>query len=1305
MHKRAWVAVFCLAISFGLKAQNHNQPQNSLEIGKRFTTQKSQYEGSKVKDGYYLHLQVAQLPSFKEKAKLKKKGIHLNRYLGQMTYEAYISSEVEAQDFSLATIQAIYQPTFQDKVTADLAIADYPEHILSKSGFLDLALTFQEGLTQQQKLDVLASFQAIMLLDAFTNENTIEIQLPENQLKALALNPMVAQVEPISPEPEMLNYETANQQKVNFLKNAVSPLGKSLRGEGVCIGVGDGGELGDHIDFGDRVINYADGTYSSFGAHGDHVAGIVGAGGHINARHEGMAPESQLVIQKTNMITFYAQDYYEDHGMVITNNSYGTSYNCTVNGEYNYSSNTLDKQLRDIPEMMHVFAAGNSGWQTCDPYPDGFRSVLRYYQSAKNVLTVGNVTQDLVINPSSSRGPVADGRLKPEIVGVGTNITSTGRDFNYYNSGGTSMASPAVAGTLGLLYQRYRQLHNGENPKGDLIKAIACNTATDLGNEGPDFTYGFGIINAKQAVSIIENQQYITAEVSNGETDQFTIDVPQNVEEFKVMLYWHDVEASSFPDRALINDLDVTLIDQGGNVIRPWVLNNDAAHVNDLATRGEDHLNNIEQITLMNIPAGTYTVEVNGYEVPQGPQNYVLTYHFVNSILALTHPIGGENFQPGQTELIQWDRPRTGNDTYTIEFTTDNGATWSVVATGVSAANPNFNWTVPNVATHQARIRLTNEVSNTTDLSDASFTILGTPTNLTAESICLNRMLLEWNSVTHAEDYVVYRFDGGEMTEVGSTTDTTYAAHYDYVNGENYWFAVEARIAGTGCSPRTAAAQAIADVSATCPYVSDLSLEDIIITRKGRHKTLSALSDAEPIKIVIRNEGQETATQIEVGYQINGGTPVIETIQTNLVSGESLEYTFTQTANFTQVGAYDLDVWVNTNSDVNVSNDSVIGEVRAIQLDNASIQLPYTENFEDALSKIYGISEMGIANLDEWDFQTNGNGEAIIESSSKSLLIKPVLNGQSAQVDNEAIITLNLINHNLLQEGGLYLNLRYKQEESLAQQAISAPAPDNALYIRGSDQDTWIKLTELQTVDEGWNTINGLDIGNTLAAHSQSLSESFQIRFSQATGNQLQIDDIEIWNDLSLPVNLIEFTAHKVDEDVRLRWVTEGEENNRVFEIQMATENADGTISDFQAIGSVLGNGTTNEVQTYYYDHSIYPISLVRYYRLRQIDLDGTVHYSPIRAVQLGYITDQVSVYPNPFIAQLNLSFESDLDQRVQYAIHDATGRVVIQGNFIALRGYNNPTLPLAEVIPGGHYILRLSGDGIRKTIPIIKTK
>ena len=114
------------------------------------------------------------------------------------------------------------------------------------------------------------------------------------------------------------------------------------------------------------------------------------------------------------------------------------------------------------------------------PYPSGFKKVLGSYQSAKNVLTVGATDSAGVIADFSSKGPVKDGRIKPEITSMGKRVVSAGFGSYWYNSG-TSMATPGVTGGLTLLYQLYKQINGGSNPKSGLMKAVVCNSGHDIG--------------------------------------------------------------------------------------------------------------------------------------------------------------------------------------------------------------------------------------------------------------------------------------------------------------------------------------------------------------------------------------------------------------------------------------------------------------------------------------------------------------------------------------------------------------------------------------------------------------------------------------------------------------------------------------------------------------------------------------------------------------------------------------------------------------------------------------------------------
>ena len=73
-----------------------------------------------------------------------------------------------------------------------------------------------------------------------------------------------------------------------------------------------------------------------------------------------------------------------------------------------------------------------------------------------------------------------------------------------------------IAGVSAQLYQAYGDANGGALPPAALIKAALINTANDVGNVGPDYKFGWGIVNALEAVKIIENNQYLSDEISQG---------------------------------------------------------------------------------------------------------------------------------------------------------------------------------------------------------------------------------------------------------------------------------------------------------------------------------------------------------------------------------------------------------------------------------------------------------------------------------------------------------------------------------------------------------------------------------------------------------------------------------------------------------------------------------------------------------------------------------------------------------------------------------------------------------------------
>jgi subtilisin family serine protease len=257
--------------------------------------------------------------------------------------------------------------------------------------------------------------------------------------------------------------------------------------------------------------------------------------------------------------------------------------------------------------------------------------------AAKNVIAVGAVTASgsfVGAANFTSRGPAKDGRVKPDVVARGVGVTSTIPTSTYAVNQGTSMASPVVTGIAGLLVEQWRRTFGaGSNPKPEQLKALIIAGAQDLGNPGPDYTFGFGLVDAKASVDTI---------IADGGTGQrirtlnFTQAAGQEIEStitltaaqnLRIVLNWPDPPVINLGDddpgfKTLVNDLDVRVIDPAGVTHRPYVLNKDA-HL-EPATRGVNTVDNVEMLEIPNAGPGQYRVLVTGKSVPERPQTAVL---------------------------------------------------------------------------------------------------------------------------------------------------------------------------------------------------------------------------------------------------------------------------------------------------------------------------------------------------------------------------------------------------------------------------------------------------------------------------------------------------------------------------------------------------------------------------------------------------------------------------------------------------------------------------------------------------------
>ncbi|NBO56245.1 MAG: peptidase S8/S53 subtilisin kexin sedolisin, partial [Actinobacteria bacterium] len=581
------------------------------------------------------------------------------------------------------------------------------------------------------------------------------------QLNALAALPYIDFIQSKPAPDQEINFNSRAGSRANLANAPIAQGGRGLLGEGLVVGVGDNGDASTHVDFTGRVTSrFAYGT----GQHGVHVSGTVAGGGIISDTLVGYVPRAKLISQVFNHIFDFAPQYVRDEGMVLTNNSYGAIVgDCGYNGLYDLYSRAWDQQAFDLPELLHIYAAGNSGGMTCPPYATGFKTVLGSYQSAKNVLTVGATQFNGLIAGFSSRGPVIDGRIKPEITTQGASVVSTGFG-GYYTNNGTSMACPAATGGAALLIQRFRQLNNGANPANALVKNLLCNGATDKGNEGPDYTYGFGWMNVDRSLDMLENNRFASGSVIHGGFALRTIHVAAGQSLLKVLLNWNDPAASMVAYRALVNDLDLELVTPSGVVLLPRVLDTAAARINLVAGVGVDRINNIEQITLYNPAPGAYTIRVRGTSVNTLTQSYFISWDVLSPAAKLTFPVGGESFRPGQSINIQWD-VNSDLGSYALEYSIDNGGAWTSIVSGLSGSTVQYSWITPAITSDQVRIRLINTLTNVVQ-SSQSFMLIGVPIASLASAQCETYISMNWTAVSGATDYEVLRLIGTEMQSV-----------------------------------------------------------------------------------------------------------------------------------------------------------------------------------------------------------------------------------------------------------------------------------------------------------------------------------------------------------------------------------------------------------------------------------------------------------------------------------------------------------------------------------------------------------
>ncbi|MEO8417023.1 MAG: S8 family serine peptidase, partial [Ginsengibacter sp.] len=452
------------------------------------------------------------------------------------------------------------------------------------------------------------------------------------------------------------------------------------------IGIWDGGKVRNtHVELVGRVIQKDNVT--ALNDHATHVAGTMIAGG-VNPIAKGMSFKAQQLVAY-DFDNHLSEMLAEAPNLLISNHSYGNiagwHYSDTdkrwdfygavgANEDYKFGFYSAEAQVWDsisynAPNYLIVKSAGNdrneNGPEVGQPYwrmdasgtfisagnrpasisnNNGYDNIPTYGTS-KNILTVGainpipggySISSDAQLSTFSSWGPTDDGRIKPDVVTDGVNVVSsisTG-DNNYANFSGTSMASPAAAGSVFLLQEYYSRLHPNIFMRSATLKGIIIHTADDGGNVGPDYQFGWGVVNMEKAAAIITTDNTSKSIYENNLVNGGNFSLPvvaSGKGPLVVTICWTDpkatVESANLLNNAtkkLVNDLDIRVKRGTTTIYMPWILT--PANPSAPATTGDNTLDNVEKIEIPDaIPGETYTIQVTHKgTLSRGQQAYSL---------------------------------------------------------------------------------------------------------------------------------------------------------------------------------------------------------------------------------------------------------------------------------------------------------------------------------------------------------------------------------------------------------------------------------------------------------------------------------------------------------------------------------------------------------------------------------------------------------------------------------------------------------------------------------------------------------
>ncbi len=637
----------------------------------------------------HAYVQLDHMPSPAEVATLQSsKGVTLVNYLNGNSYQAAVAKGLNANDPALlALVRWMSGIPGADKIDPKVQSGKFESWADNGDGTVNLLVTIFDDVSASEAQSVLSAHSVAVTP---TTDSNWAVRISKTEIVPLSNEDRVQWIQE-GPMPVLpINDQARVDLEVDFVQDIDTSGGlayRGLDGTGIRIMIVDTG-----INSTTTSVRHPDLPASKFvreqrdgNSHGTHVGGIAAGtgansvaacpyGGCTPFQMRGMAPGARIA-------AYWADDAAAFDEAINTLKIEVSSHSYVMTcGDYSTRARDLDKQVRGdakngstpIPARTEDWAAANQGAyaQYCTTRtlpmsttadstsgPRGFFSIL---SPAKNVMSVGALQRGAPGNvyDFSSKGPTWDGRIKPDVSAIGCQNSTDLFSSGYVTKCGTSMATPMTSGIIALVLQQiHRTFGAAFNPLPSTVKAIMIDTATDLIHlpsdpmigpdpdsgqgivyyAGPDWSTGYGAVNARRATGLSASKGFIEDAVSPANTtDTYTFTVSEGRRGVKVTLVWDDEPgnpALAFTSPQLVNDLDLRLIGPNSVSYYPYVLpalmpsavltsgipDPITQNMITAAVKMADHLNNVEQVeisTTTGMMTGVWTIRVDAFALP-----------------------------------------------------------------------------------------------------------------------------------------------------------------------------------------------------------------------------------------------------------------------------------------------------------------------------------------------------------------------------------------------------------------------------------------------------------------------------------------------------------------------------------------------------------------------------------------------------------------------------------------------------------------------------------------------------------------